>query len=431
MADTAEPPKLPSDALESTLALVLKETGKFFRASQSSHSGQIGVVKAAIAQAIPAANQRFHEALDEIEIEIVRPVLCASTSTRLTECQIRAKSVFERDLSSIRAKRAERERAAAGILKARGPIGVTKESAPNGNTREETKTADPSATDQAKPPAEDAANNDTKDIPMTDGPASIPDHEPPSENYNPPINDTVKIEPFSIPHELPQSPSQPKGLAISLDREAPSTSAPTAPAAPEANNPPSTQLSEEAPISANPTDADFDSIFNDTDLPAATDDIDFDLAFSAEDATNPTDLLNESAFQNISIPTGDNQNANSTNASHEEDITTLLPGLENYVNSSMGHDDFASAADIAISAGFPNSTTDNQNPIVGAKTTMGTGDAGSAAQIQSPIEAEAAPIESSFEDMFGIDSYMNGTGDDELAGSGEVGDFDEDWFNSI
>ncbi|KAL8705432.1 MAG: hypothetical protein Q9201_001456 [Fulgogasparrea decipioides] len=415
MADTSEPPKHPVDALEPTLALVLKETGKFFRASQSSDSRQIGIAKAAIAQTIPAANQRFHETLDEIEIEIIR-----------------AKSVFERDLSSIRAKRAERERAAVGILKARGPIGVTKERAPNGDSGEETKTADPSATDQGKPPAEDTANDDIKDIQMTDGPASIPDHEPPSENSNPSNNDTVETEPFSIPHELPQSPSQPKGLAISLDQEAPSTLVPTAPA-PETTNPPSTQPSQEAPISANPTDADFDSIFNDTDLPSATDDMDFDLAFSTEDATNNTDLLDESAFQNISIPNGDDQNANPTNANHEEDITTLLPGLENYVNGGMGNDDFASGVsipDIAIPAGFPNSSSDNQNPTVDAKTTMGTGDASGAGQIQSS-EVEGAPIESSFEDMFGIDSYMNGTGDDELAGSGEVGDFDEDWFNSV
>ncbi|KAI4252201.1 MAG: hypothetical protein L6R35_007589, partial [Caloplaca aegaea] len=79
-------------------------TGKFFRAARSQDARQLGIAKAAISQAIPAANLRFHDALDDIEVEIIR-----------------AKSVFERDLSSIRAKRAARERVAAGLLKPKSP----------------------------------------------------------------------------------------------------------------------------------------------------------------------------------------------------------------------------------------------------------------------------------------------------------------------
>ena len=65
----------------------------------------------------------------------------------------------------------------------------------------------------------------------------------------------------------------------------------------------------------------------------------------------------------------------------------------------------------------------------------GDGDAGPAATTATMDDAQQqqeqqeapppAPLESSFEDLFGIDSYMNGTGDDELGG-----DFDEDWFKA-
>ncbi|KAI4153407.1 MAG: hypothetical protein L6R39_001587, partial [Caloplaca ligustica] len=69
MANT-EPPKHPADSLEDTFADVLKEIGKFFRASQSHDSRRLGIAKAAISQTIPAANLRFHDALDDLEIEI-------------------------------------------------------------------------------------------------------------------------------------------------------------------------------------------------------------------------------------------------------------------------------------------------------------------------------------------------------------------------
>ncbi|KAI4166972.1 MAG: hypothetical protein LQ348_007746 [Seirophora lacunosa] len=46
--------------------------------------------------------------------------------------------------------------------------------------------------------------------------------------------------------------------------------------------------------------------------------------------------------------------------------------------------------------------------------------------VQETVAASPFP---GFEDLFGIDSYMNGTGDDELGGNG-VGDFDEDWFKA-
>ena len=86
------------DSLEPTLALVvctiqspstapyscpqLKETGKFFRATQSNDSGHVAIASTAISQAIPSANLRLHDALDDLETEIAcnNFQLCDTTS---------------------------------------------------------------------------------------------------------------------------------------------------------------------------------------------------------------------------------------------------------------------------------------------------------------------------------------------------------------
>lgn len=263
----------------------------------------------------------------------------------------------------------------------------------------------------------------TEDLPRSSG------QEPPSQDPNT-SNDIIKTGHFSIPQQLPQDPEQPKGLAISLGGD-PSTSAPNAPdPEPETTDPAPNESNQEASAPASLQDADFDSMFNDADLPTTTDEIDFDLAFPTDETAAPTDLLNESAFQNISMP-GSEQNPNNITAN--EDITTLLPGLENYVNG--GGNDFAVASSIpdisSLSSGMPNNTNSST-----AKMGTGMGEGINSDQIPSSSSEQPgnAPIESSFEDMFGLDSYMNGTGDDDdemMGGSGEVGEFDEDWFNGI
>ncbi len=111
-------------------------------------------------------------------------------------------------------------------------------------------------------------------------------------------------------------------------------------------------------------------------------------------------------------PTNAQQNPTTT---ANEDLTALLPGLENYVN---GSNDFSSLTNL----GGDLFTSSQGNNVTIPTSLSAAGDV-SAAQLAPP--AQQAPIESSFEDMFGLDSYMNGTGDDELGG-----DFDEDWFKS-
>ncbi|KAL8727236.1 MAG: hypothetical protein Q9166_006200 [cf. Caloplaca sp. 2 TL-2023] len=405
MADT-EPPKHPVDLLEPTLALVLKETGKFFLASHSSDSRQVGLAKIAISQAIPAANLRFHDALDDIETEIIR-----------------AKSVFERDLSSIRTKRAERERAAAGIVKTRSPNGIVKSSTPKGSPKVATTIIPLPAESEAQQKPEATASDKVTEIPVAEGPVCIEDQKPSLEKDDT-NTDTVITEPFSIPQSLPKDPDEPKGLAISLD-QAPSGTEPAASTKPESRE---INTVADVPVQTNdmPPDlsnADFESMFEDPDL-GANDEIDFDLAFPNESANDPSDLLDASAFTNIPMDNLANIGTQN-NATASEDLTTLLPGLENYVNDN---NDFQ-LPNLSGSNILDNSNDNNATNAVNIPTTTEAGDD----QKQQAQAANAPITESSFEDMFGLGSYMDGTGDDELGGTGnmgEVGDFDEDWFNT-
>ncbi|KAI4192555.1 MAG: hypothetical protein LQ348_003118 [Seirophora lacunosa] len=349
MADT-ELSKHVADPLEDTLSLVLKETGRFFRAARSQDARQLGIAKAAISHAIPAANLKFHDALDDIEVEIIR-----------------AKSVFERDLSSIRAKRAARERAAAGLLKPKSPNGV-KKGTPTGSPKDKNPSANPSDGSDLKPRA---GGVESTDVQMKDEPTTIGIEQSPPLKLET-ANDAVKTEPFTIPQSLSQDPSQPKGLAISLDQEplagANTATAPVKPDPEPKNNnntnpPSSNDQNSQPPLSATFPDAQFESMFNETDLPTATDDLDFSLNFSTDDAhASGTDLLDASAFQNITMPNltdhGQQQNATATTTANE-DLTALLPGLENYVNGS-GSNDFGPMAADFLSGGTaapPTTTT--------------------------------------------------------------------------
>ncbi|KAL8967854.1 MAG: hypothetical protein Q9183_002735 [Haloplaca sp. 2 TL-2023] len=403
--------KHPIDSLESTMAHVLKETGKFFRASQSNDPRQSAFARAAIAQTIPIANQRFHEALDEIEIEIIR-----------------ARAVFERDLSAIRIKRAERERLATGTLRARSPNGAANSVPSKVSPKQPVSTEIQSSQKKGPALSENTGGDGSKDVVMTEAMPPASDPKPTPEEKSPTTNGEIKSEPFGIPQNLAEDSDQPKGLAITFE-ERPSVSAPAPDnIKPESKEPAPQESKHETSVSASLQDADFDSMFNDANMSGTTDDINFDLAFSTDDGAARTDLLNESAFQDISMPAvGGDFNTNATTAN--EDITDLLPGLENYVNG--GNDFTASIPDMSISE-----LHNNYNGIPPAAKSGPAAKNSSGDQIPSSSDpptsvAANAPIESSFEDMFGIDSYMNGTGDDEMGGAGGVGDFDEDWFNGL
>ncbi len=154
--------------------------------------------------------------------------------------------------------------------------------------------------------------------------------------------------------------------------------------------------------------APFESMFNDIEQPTNASSLDFDLGFS-----NSQDLLNNPVFDNIDL--SNTEEATALNATSAEDINTLLPGLENYVNDGGDFSmiDFPPATMPELTAATTNAPT--ESTTAGANNTGGTGQA-----------AEMAPMESNFDDLFGSGDWA-GDGD---MGDGAMVDFDEDWFKT-
>ena len=175
-------------------------------------------------------------------------------------------------------------------------------------------------------------------------------------------------------------------------------------------NPSGATPGAEAPLDSSTADLDFESMFNDTDLTGGDNAMNFGLDFPSDGNLNQ-DVLNDSAFENIEMSNADISNLGATTS---EDINTLLPGLENYVNAGT---DFSNI-NIPILPTLP-------------ETSQGTNPGNVSATAQ--VSAQPAAAESSYDDIFGSGDYsMGGTGDDGL-GAGTLGDFedfDEDWFKT-
>lgn len=172
--------------------------------------------------------------------------------------------------------------------------------------------------------------------------------------------------------------------------------------------PPVADASSQEPPSHTQEAAPFESMFNDIEQPTNASSLDFDLGFS-----NSQDLLNDPVFDNIDL--GNTEEAAALNATSAEDINTLLPGLENYVNDGGDFSmiDFPTNTMPQLTVATTNAPT--ESTIVGANNTGGTGQA-----------AEMAPMESNFDDLFGSGDWA-GDGD---MGDGAMVDFDEDWFKT-
>lgn len=156
----------------------------------------------------------------------------------------------------------------------------------------------------------------------------------------------------------------------------------------------------ETPTTANPRESDFETMFDDTEA-IRTQELDFGLDFT----TGPHDL-NDTSFENG--PT-QNEDVINLNTASNEDINTLLPGLENYVNAS---DDFANI-------GFAADTTLPNNNSAKAKDPL-------APQALEPVLAG-----SNFDDLFHPTSnFMEDADDYEMDGTGGINGLEDldNWF---
>ena len=298
---------------------------------------------------------------------------------------------MERDLRLIRQKRAERDRA-NGMLPALSPVKQEKDvSQKAGET-----SSDVALMSQAE--AFNAGEITATQTQISNAPAPIAQmQELPSAI---PSGEATDVAP-----DLPQNTKEPAAAVITIPSH-PAIENQSQQEETQANAPETMSAEQEARL--NPTDVadlDFESMFNDTGLVTNEDPINFDLDFSTEGASQ--DIMNDSAFENITMSDADLANAAPTS---NEDINSLLPGLENYVNADT---------DLTSLRLPPASTASvtSQGAAIGASVT--------AATVPTQSSTEAMPADANFDNLFeGLDFSMDGTGQDDL-GDATLGDLDD------
>ena len=307
---------------------------------------------------------------------------------------------MERDLSLLRRKRVERERIANGLKAQPSPEEVA--AIPQLGDK------GPSETSPANDNAQGSGESKEEDTVMTD-PAIEADLVGSKDELQAeaPENKDSDNNITSDPG-MPQDAENSMGLAITMPQDS-KIEATEPPKSPEKGFSGATPAAE-APLDSSGADLDFESMFNDTDLTGGDDTLNFGLDFSTDGNLNQ-DVLNDNAFENIEMNNADISNLG---AATSEDINTLLPGLENYVNAGT---DFS-----------------NIN-IPGASTLPETSQAAPVGTTGAPaqISVQPAVADSSLDDIFGSGDFsMDGIGDDGMGGGtfGDLEDFDEDWFKT-
>ena len=296
---------------------------------------------------------------------------------------------MERDLRNIRKKRAERDRARDRANGIPSPGALAKEA------EELAQQANASA-------FEDTAQGQVPN----EGDETLMD-----ENGDL-IAKTDEDKVIGTGQGMPQDSSNSAGLAITL---------PSDPSSKDQDQP---QNSDQQPAdelnavdsmmdTSDPVDVEFfESMFND-ELTSADDTLNFgDFTFSTDTTNNTNQSLNnnDSTLQNSSLP-----NVDLTSTSNE-DINSLLPGLENYVTGS----DFSN-----INIPIPSSNQPDANQAITTTTTTNTTTTlpTTAPAADATTAADTSTLDDSFFDLFD----MNNNGGDEM-GDGTLDDFESfDW----
>lgn len=298
---------------------------------------------------------------------------------------------MERDLSVIRSKRAERERA-AGALKARSPV----------EALENISGGQPEAAGETQPSVEESDKPKPDDVTMIDVPAA--------ENHDLINLETISEHPasektISASQKIPRDAENLNGLAISINpRSEKATSLPNG-GTKEQNRDDLPEQRLETPTTANLGDNDFETMFNDTETAGGDDGINFELNFASTVGMSQ-ELFNPSSLQDVVMGNEDLTNFNATSNEH---INSILPGIENYVNPG---DNFP-MADPAKT--LPESDSKANTAAIATSAPQGFG---------------SIQMESSFDDLFSSDGFIEGDGDYDMNGDGNIGDLDENWFKT-
>jgi len=157
-------------------------------------------------------------------------------------------------------------------------------------------------------------------------------------------------------------------------------------------------------------------MFADTAAPSNHDSLNFDIDFSTENGISQDQIQDN--------PFGDLTTNNDFTSTSNENIDSLMPGIENYVNAhTTGNvsDDFAMLDIPPASTAFDSSVS--SKPVPDGEIDFTSMDAPTDTGMM-----DVAPVESTFDDLFFDDSGDLGMGDGDI--SGDFGDFDDNWFKS-
>ena len=159
-------------------------------------------------------------------------------------------------------------------------------------------------------------------------------------------------------------------------------------------------------------DFDFDSMFNDAELVVPDGSLNFELDFSTNE-TEAQNLLPNNPIEGITMS---DVNIANTNPTTSEDLNSLLPGLENYVNATNEPTTNNAAANtVEIPNANQNAMVDTSGAITQVTTAPALGDA-SLDDFFNPADFNATNANGSTEDLIGDGNFEG------------FEDFDDDWF---
>ncbi|KAI9716246.1 MAG: hypothetical protein M1812_005471 [Candelaria pacifica] len=380
-------PLHPLETLSAMVNLILVQTGKIFKDPTKCNSKNLVHTNAQMKQVIPSALNRFHEALDDIEIEILI-----------------AKATMERDLAAVRAKRVAREQEAAAERRRIAAETSTKEPEilANEGRGKEDKVVDEGKTDtdslMADEPLNAEAEGDNEEPVVLEDPSLSKAEESLPSGQNPEPNPSPK-------HDM-SSESNPKATEETHGGDAALTNTAEAvdgvlvsEAAP----------GDETPATAGLKDMNFESMF--ADLDGGGSEMNYDLDFSVPGGGDEN-VLGDDPFMN----TIDGNDPSLIPGNSSEDINSLLPGLENYANNPS--DDFGMLDNPNTSGQAENLDLNEQSSLQIPSTTTAT--------------EEVLPSESNFDDLFNsgdlvMDDENDEAGDGTLGGGSEF--LDNAFFN--
>lgn len=389
---------------------------------------------------ISGAQLGFHDALDELEIEIVslkvplpvivtealvpfkirtrrqghdRPGLAGGTFAAKSTTfglgltgswlQRQAMAVMESDLATLQSHRAKREQEASVGRAVTGAAPGTEILQQSRQVSTDAATADKLAGEGAK-----AADTITDPLIKFEAPGHLDQQSKMTSEISLKAESPVPREKQDPDPPIEAKPAPSKDPATTSDDKA-AENQPGKETEPENARSVEVPVLDESQASANIKDLDFDSMFDDTVGDGGNDDMNFDMDFPTH-AGNSEALLVDNSFAANAI----SGKASALPGGPIEDIDSLLPGLESFANAT---DDFA-----MVNIG---TTPASAESTVNAVPT--------AAKV-AEVPPDLLPPESNFDDMFfgSVDFPMGegnggGTGDDDF---GELGDFDESWFKT-